>query len=60
MNASVYHADRATHLRIVVTALLASLWLAMFALAAQVGADAKYTSVIPVHPHANIELSVRI
>ncbi len=59
MNSSVYSADRATHLRIVLTALLASLGLTLFALAANVEAATKYTSVTHIHPRANIELSVQ-
>ncbi len=57
MNSSVDSADRATHLRIIVTALLASLALELFARAVAVGADTKYTSVVRAQPRANVELS---
>ena len=39
MNFSVYNADRATHLRIVVTALVASIAIVAFATSAQIHGD---------------------
>jgi hypothetical protein len=42
MNYSIYGADRATHLKIVVLALVASIGLAGFAISARIGADEGY------------------
>lgn len=39
MNASVYSADRATYLRIVIVALLASIAIVGFAISARIGDD---------------------
>lgn len=57
MNSSVYSADRATHLRIVVAALLASIGMVVFALAVHVDPDEKYAAVVRAHPSHNVELS---
>ena len=42
MNYSIYSADRTTHLKIVVLALVASISLAGFAISARIGADEGY------------------
>ena len=39
MNSSVYSADRATYLRIVIVALLASIAIVGFAISARIGGD---------------------
>jgi hypothetical protein len=46
MNSSVYSADRATHLRIVVAALMASIGMVLFALAAHANSDASYAPLV--------------
>ena len=57
MNSSIYSADRATHLRIVVAALVASIGLTIFALAGHVNQDDTYASTIRIRPSQNVELS---
>jgi hypothetical protein len=42
MNYSIYNADRTTHLKIVVLALVAGIGLAGFAVSARIGADEGY------------------
>jgi hypothetical protein len=49
MNSSVYSADRATHLRIIVAALLASIGMVVFALAVHVAPQDKYATVVRAH-----------
>jgi hypothetical protein len=50
MNSSVYSADRATHLRIIIAALLASIGMVVFALAVHVDPDEKYAAVVRIPP----------
>jgi hypothetical protein len=57
MNSSVYSADRATHLRIIIAALLASIAMIVFALAVHVDQDAKYAGVAHVQANHTVKLS---
>jgi hypothetical protein len=57
VNSSIYSADRATHVRIVIAALAASIGLTIFALAVHVTQDDTYASTVRVHPSQNVELS---
>ncbi len=56
MNSSVYSADRATHLRVVIAALMASIGIVAFSLAAHVRSDDSYAAVIRAHPNQAAEL----
>lgn len=49
MNSSVYSADRATHLRIVIAALLVSIAMVVFALAVHPDPDRRYAGVARAH-----------
>jgi len=53
MNSSVYSADRATHLRIIVAALIASIGIVVFALAVHVDPDATYAATVRISPSQN-------
>ncbi len=44
MNHSIYSADRSTHLKVVVVALVAGIALAGFGISARTGADETYAS----------------
>ena len=57
MNSSIYSADRATHLRIVAAALVASIGLTILALAVHVNQDDTYASTVRIRPSQNVELS---
>jgi hypothetical protein len=57
MNSSVYSIDRATHVRVVVAALVASIGLTLFALAARIDGDGNHPSIARLRPAPNIELS---
>lgn len=57
MNSSVYSADRGTHLRILVAALIASIGMVVFALALHVGKDEAYSAAVRVHPSHKVEAS---
>ena len=46
MNHSIYSADRTTHLKIVVVALVAGIALSGFAISAHVGADTETVAVV--------------
>jgi hypothetical protein len=52
MNSSVYSADRATHLRILVVTLIASMALVSFALSARLGA-------LEIAQSAKVEMAVK-
>jgi len=57
MNSSVCSADRSTHLRIVIAALIASIGMVIFALAVHVEPEARYDAVVRIHPSQNAALS---
>jgi hypothetical protein len=46
MNHSIYSADRTTHLKIIITALLAAIAMAIIGISARVGASTESVAVI--------------
>jgi hypothetical protein len=65
MNHSIYSADRATHMKIVIAALVAGIGVASFGIAARINTDNEYSQIAQVskikarHQGGNFAVALR-